>query len=105
MGGVEGVLQRTRRSNFTDQVTVGRKPRAQLSTIAPPSTPTTTNMGTPFPIPSSSKKRKRPITGGQGKGEGSDRRDPEDLEIRPPSAPPLRVRPDGHPDGQYFSTT
>jgi len=36
--------------------------------------------------------------GSQGEGERSDEPDLEDLEIAPPSAPPLRV----HLDGQYF---
>ena len=52
-------------------------------------------MSAPLSVPSSSKKRKRPIVGNQGKGEGSGGPDPEDLEIRSPSAPPLRVRSDG----------
>ena len=54
-----------------------------------------TNMSALLSVPSSSKKRKRPTVGKQGKGEGSGRTDPEDLEIRQPSAPPLRVRSDG----------
>ena len=52
-------------------------------------------MSTPFPALSVSKKRKRPLAGSQGNGEGSGGPDLEDLEIRPPSAPPLRVRSDG----------
>ena len=75
-----------------------RKPRVQLSTIAPPSTPTNTDMSTPFLVPDPSKKRKRPLPGSQGGGEGSGGQDPEDIEIRPPSAPPLRIRS----DGQHF---
>jgi len=57
-------------------------------------------MSTSFPIESSLKKRKRPLPGSQGDGEGSGGPDLEDLEIRPPSAPPLRVRQ----DGQRFDT-
>ena len=60
-----------------------------------------TNMSTLLSVPSSSKKRKRPIMSNQGKGEGSGGPDPEDLEIRPPSAPPLRVRSDGRGE-KYF---
>ena len=52
-------------------------------------------MSTPSPIPSSSNKRKRPPAGGRGSGEGLDVPDLDDLDIRPPSAPPLRVRPEG----------
>ena len=57
-------------------------------------------MSTPFPAQSLSKKRKRPLADTQDNGEGSGGPDPEDLEIRPPSAPPLRVRS----DGQDFNT-
>ena len=52
-------------------------------------------MSTPLSVPSASGGRKRPILGIQGKEKGLGGPDPEDLEIRPPSAPPLRVRSDG----------
>ena len=52
-------------------------------------------MSTPFPALSLSKKRKRSLAGSQDNGEGSGGPDPEDPEVRLPSAPPLRVRSDG----------
>ena len=54
-----------------------------------------------IPIQSSSNKRKRPLVGSQGEGGRSGGPDPEDPEIAPPSAPSLRVRP----EGQHFTVT
>ena len=50
-------------------------------------------MSTPFPALSSSEKWRCPLS--QDNGEGSGGPDPEDLEIRPPSAPPPHARSDG----------
>ena len=52
-------------------------------------------MSTPFPALSLSKEQKRALAGSQYNGEGSGGPDPEDLEIGPPSAPPLHLRSDG----------
>ena len=88
-GGADHVIS----GNWTHM----EKPRISYRTIIY----TSRNMSTPFPALILSKKRKRPLTGIQGDEEGSGGQDPDDLEIRPPSAPPLRVRS----DGQDFNAT
>lgn len=68
---------------------------SHIFVIAPPSTPTNTNMSTPIPIPGLSKKWKRPPAGIRGNREELGGPDLGDPKIAPSSAPALRVPMDG----------